>query len=248
MEFGCGSTSATLHHASHELQNLNALGVHQRCARVQLHSQHGTDIGKMRLSADNAKYTLPLQLLKLMSAIAHAKVYSTLAIADTHSKPLRESDRPTTPKSLAVRVPHTILVLAYALIRIASNERYERSYSKEYRVVCGASSLVGVFAHESALQCLWGDRQAIKNLPELVISIWNRILSICRFVMDTVSKQPISVKVMHISIADDIKKRFHAACAIRGLKMSQVVAEMIEQWLKQNETSDSQMSKVSIKP
>ena len=42
---------------------------------------------------------------------------------------------------------------------------------------------------------------------------------------------------MHISIADELKKRFHAACAIRrGLKMSQVVAELIEQWLKANET------------
>ncbi|WP_017741295.1 plasmid partition protein ParG [Scytonema hofmannii] len=39
---------------------------------------------------------------------------------------------------------------------------------------------------------------------------------------------------MHISIADDLKKQFHAACAIRGLKMSQVVAELIEQWLKAN--------------
>ncbi len=42
---------------------------------------------------------------------------------------------------------------------------------------------------------------------------------------------------MHISIADDTKKRFHAACAIRGLKMSQVITEMVEQWLKANETS-----------
>jgi antitoxin component of RelBE/YafQ-DinJ toxin-antitoxin module len=40
---------------------------------------------------------------------------------------------------------------------------------------------------------------------------------------------------MHISITDDLKKRFHAACALRGLKMSQVVVEMIEQWLKANE-------------
>ncbi len=31
---------------------------------------------------------------------------------------------------------------------------------------------------------------------------------------------------MHISIAFDLKKRFHAACAIRGLKMSQVVVEL----------------------
>ncbi len=42
---------------------------------------------------------------------------------------------------------------------------------------------------------------------------------------------------MHISIADDIKKRFHAACAIRGLKMSQVITELVEQWLKANEVS-----------
>ncbi|MGH8002738.1 MAG: plasmid partition protein ParG [Brasilonema sp.] len=42
---------------------------------------------------------------------------------------------------------------------------------------------------------------------------------------------------MHISITDDRKKRFHAACAIRGLKMSQVVTELIEQWLQANETS-----------
>jgi hypothetical protein len=34
---------------------------------------------------------------------------------------------------------------------------------------------------------------------------------------------------MHISIADDTKKRFHAACALRGQKMSQVVTELIEQ-------------------
>ncbi|AUB42330.1 Arc-type ribbon-helix-helix [Nostoc flagelliforme CCNUN1] len=40
---------------------------------------------------------------------------------------------------------------------------------------------------------------------------------------------------MHISITEDLKKRFHAACALRGLKMSQVVVEMIEQWLKANE-------------
>lgn len=40
---------------------------------------------------------------------------------------------------------------------------------------------------------------------------------------------------MHISIADDLKKRFHAACALRGLKMSQVVAELIEQWLNTND-------------
>ncbi|MBR8840003.1 MAG: hypothetical protein DSM106950_39895 [Stigonema ocellatum SAG 48.90 = DSM 106950] len=44
---------------------------------------------------------------------------------------------------------------------------------------------------------------------------------------------------MHVSIADDMKKRFHAACAIRGLKMSQVVVEMIEQWLKVDDASAS---------
>ncbi len=44
---------------------------------------------------------------------------------------------------------------------------------------------------------------------------------------------------MHISIADELKKRFHAACALRGLKMSQVVAELIEQWLAANDASRS---------
>ncbi|PMB19669.1 hypothetical protein CEN47_22920 [Fischerella thermalis CCMEE 5319] len=48
---------------------------------------------------------------------------------------------------------------------------------------------------------------------------------------------------MHIRIADDLKKRFHAACALRGLKMSQVVAELIEQWLKANEALSSEKSK-----
>lgn len=42
---------------------------------------------------------------------------------------------------------------------------------------------------------------------------------------------------MHISITDDLKRRFHAACALRGRKMSQVVSELIEQWLKANEYS-----------
>ncbi|KAB8329968.1 hypothetical protein SD80_032630 [Scytonema tolypothrichoides VB-61278] len=42
---------------------------------------------------------------------------------------------------------------------------------------------------------------------------------------------------MHISIADNTKKRFHAACAIRGLKMSQVITELIEQWLKNTKNS-----------
>lgn len=36
---------------------------------------------------------------------------------------------------------------------------------------------------------------------------------------------------MHISILDYVKKQFHAACALRGLKISQVVVELIKQWL-----------------
>ena len=44
---------------------------------------------------------------------------------------------------------------------------------------------------------------------------------------------------MHISIADDMKKRFHAACAIRGLKMSQVITQLVEQWLLVNEAYSS---------
>ncbi|MEH1840678.1 MAG: hypothetical protein V7L20_18440 [Nostoc sp.] len=39
---------------------------------------------------------------------------------------------------------------------------------------------------------------------------------------------------MHISITDDLKKQFHAACTLHGQKMSQVVVETIEQWLKAN--------------
>ena len=42
---------------------------------------------------------------------------------------------------------------------------------------------------------------------------------------------------MHISIAYDLKKKFHAACAIRGLKMSQVITELVKQWLANNETT-----------
>ncbi len=49
----------------------------------------------------------------------------------------------------------------------------------------------------------------------------------------------LSVLVMHISIAEDTKKRFHAACAIRGLKMSQVITQLVEQWLKTNDVSAS---------
>jgi hypothetical protein len=46
---------------------------------------------------------------------------------------------------------------------------------------------------------------------------------------------------MYISTTDDIKKRFHAACALCGLKKSQVITELIEQWLKTNETSQVAM-------
>jgi hypothetical protein len=52
---------------------------------------------------------------------------------------------------------------------------------------------------------------------------------------------------MHISIADDLKKRFHSVCALRGLKMSQVVAELIEQWLKTNEASYSEVDKSVVR-
>ncbi|MCP6759908.1 MAG: plasmid partition protein ParG [Fischerella sp. CENA71] len=47
---------------------------------------------------------------------------------------------------------------------------------------------------------------------------------------------------MHISIADDLKKRFHAACVLRGLKMSQVVTELIEQWLRGNDGASNNES------
>ena len=44
-------------------------------------------------------------------------------------------------------------------------------------------------------------------MPKLIVFVWNRILSVCSFVMNTVSKRPISVKVMHVSIAEDTKKK-----------------------------------------
>ncbi len=56
-------------------------------------------------------------------------------------------------------------------------------------------------------------------------------------------KTSFPITVMHISIADDLKKRFHAACVLRGRKMSQVVTELIEQWLK---TDDALGRKKSI--
>ncbi len=61
---------------------------------------------------------------------------------------------------------------------------------------------------------------------------------ICRYIWIQFFLQALkSVKLMHISITDDIKKRFHAACAIRGLKMNQVITELVEQWLKANEVT-----------
>jgi hypothetical protein len=55
---------------------------------------------------------------------------------------------------------------------------------------------------------------------------------------------------MHISISDDLKKRFHATCIMQGKKMSQVVIELIEQWLESNEVSqtrETQKLEVSTK-
>ncbi len=49
------------------------------------------------------------------------------------------------------------------------------------------------------------------------------------YCVNTIYNNLISVLVMHISIADDIKNKFHAACAIRGLKMSKVISELVEQ-------------------
>lgn len=44
---------------------------------------------------------------------------------------------------------------------------------------------------------------------------------------------------MYINITDKIKKRFHATCALQGLKMSQVVNELIEQWLEKQHSSSN---------
>lgn len=70
----------------------------------------------------------------------------------------------------------------------------------------------------------------------------NQTLYICRFVWIQFFVQALkSVKLMHISITDDMNKRFHAACAIGGLKMkmNQVITQLVEQWLKTNEVSSS---------
>jgi hypothetical protein len=42
---------------------------------------------------------------------------------------------------------------------------------------------------------------------------------------------------MHICLEIELKKRFHSTCVLRGRKMSDVVTELIEQWLQTNETS-----------
>lgn len=59
-------------------------------------------------------------------------------------------------------------------------------------------------------------------------------LYICRFVC------AFGLAAMHISIPEDIKKQFHAACALRGLKMSHVVVELIQQWLASEAQSISE--------
>ncbi|MBD2616217.1 hypothetical protein H6G94_34080 [Nostoc punctiforme FACHB-252] len=45
---------------------------------------------------------------------------------------------------------------------------------------------------------------------------------------------------MHISIPEDVKKQFHAACILRGQKMSHVVVELIKQWLASETQSVSE--------
>ncbi len=47
----------------------------------------------------------------------------------------------------------------------------------------------------------------------------------------------LTTKEMHINISDALKKQFHATCIMQGKKMNQVVIELIEHWLKANETS-----------
>lgn len=42
-------------------------------------------------------------------------------------------------------------------------------------------------------------------------------------------------KEMHICLKEDLKKRFHMACVMQGKKMTQLVIELIEQWLETNE-------------
>ena len=44
-------------------------------------------------------------------------------------------------------------------------------------------------------------------------------------------------KEMHICLQSDLKKRFHVSCLMQGKKMTQVVIELIEQWLETNEVA-----------
>ncbi|WP_272819263.1 plasmid partition protein ParG [Scytonema hofmannii] len=46
-------------------------------------------------------------------------------------------------------------------------------------------------------------------------------------------------KEIHINISDDLKKQFHATCVMQGKKMNQVVVELIHQWLRTNEISQT---------
>ncbi|BAZ33900.1 hypothetical protein NIES4074_64140 (plasmid) [Cylindrospermum sp. NIES-4074] len=77
--------------------------------------------------------------------------------------------------------------------------------------------------------------QVFTRISAQYLCVCNDVMYICRYVQTVLFMQSPLVIVMHISIADDLKRRFHAACALRGLKMSQVVAELIDQWLKVNE-------------
>lgn len=43
-------------------------------------------------------------------------------------------------------------------------------------------------------------------------------------------------KGVYICLEEDLKKRFHATCVIRGKKMSQAVIDLIEKWLETNGT------------
>jgi len=45
-------------------------------------------------------------------------------------------------------------------------------------------------------------------------------ISLCLYICNFVCA--FGLAVMHISISEDVKKQFHAACALRGLKMSQL--------------------------
>jgi hypothetical protein len=48
-----------------------------------------------------------------------------------------------------------------------------------------------------------------------------------------------TTKEMHINISDDLKKQFHSTCVMQGKKMNQVVIELIQQWLRANEISQT---------